>query len=112
MCVKVGFGVVVRRYVLTCAEVFLSISLCFVRSITFASYGVCGLLCASKCVVNGDELTKLQWTNSLLGSLVLLLSLGFWLPLLASTCFFRISGVVMPRQACLKGLFDGVSSQT
>ena len=61
----VDLGVVARLYVLTCAEVFFSISFHYIRSIMFASYIVCGSSCASKCVVNVNGLTRLQWAKVL-----------------------------------------------
>ena len=48
-----------------CAEVFFSISFHYVRSITFASYDVCGFPCTSKCVVHVNGLTRLQWAKLL-----------------------------------------------
>ena len=58
--VMVDLGVVAKLYVLTCEEVLFSISFHYVRSITFASYDVCGFPCASKCVVNVYGLTRLK----------------------------------------------------
>ena len=56
--VMVDLGVVARLYVITCAEVFFSSSFHYIRSITFASYNVCGFSCASKCVANVNGLTR------------------------------------------------------
>ena len=63
--VMVDLGVLARLYVLTCASVFIYISFHYLRSITFASYDVCGFPCASKCVVHINGLTRLQWAKVL-----------------------------------------------
>ena len=61
----VGLGVVARLYVLTCAEIFLSISFYYVQLVTFASYDVFGFPCASKGVEDINVLTRLQWAKVL-----------------------------------------------
>ena len=48
--------------------------------ITFASCDVCGFPCASKCVVNINGLTRLQWAKVLWRFLPVLLSLGILSP--------------------------------
>ena len=74
--------------VLTCAKVFFSISFHYVRSITFASYDVCGFPCASKCVAHVNGLTRLQWAKVLWRFLVVLLSLGILSPFIGIHMLF------------------------